>query len=129
MSKTEEEQEVSNCQGHICIFVTELLFIAARRFKFESLKRWCSSVLSSKINKLSAIRLLIFAHQNSLDPLKENCVDFIVKNAEYFLDQDKFPLSLFFKITKRKKLMTDKNESSSKTREFLIYEQVKEQTK
>jgi len=129
--KTEEEKDVLNYFGHFVISVTESLFLAARRYKVESLKRWCSSILSSKLKKQSAIHLWIFANQNSIEKLKENCIDFIVKKSEYFLDQDELPFSLFFEIIKRKKSM-DLNVSSSKrsSREaYLTYEQIQEQTK
>ena len=129
--KTEEEKDVLNYFRHFVISVTESLFIAARRYKVESLKRWCSSILSSKLNEQSAIRLWIFANQNSIEKLKENCIDFIVKKSEYFLDQDELPFSLFLEIIKRKKSM-DQNVSSSKrsSREaYLTYEQIQEQTK
>ena len=115
--------------------LTEPLFIAARRYKVDSLKHFCSSILCSKLNKYSATNLLIFAHQNSVSLLKEKCIDFIAKNSAYFWGQDEFMklkktnLSLFSEITKRMDLVGE-NASSSKTRrEFLSYEQIKEETK
>jgi speckle-type POZ protein len=114
--------------------VTELLFIAARKYKIELLEDLCSSILSSKLNKDCAIRLLILAHQYSAAILKEKCLDFIVKNSEYFWDREEFKkfgqtnYELFFEITKHKNFMNEKVRDS-KANEFLSYDQVKEQTK
>ena len=118
--------------------ITEPLLIAARTYKVESLEQLCSSILSSKLNKYSATNLLIFAHQNSVNSLKENCIDFIVKNSKYFTDQREFQLigktnlSLFLEITKCKQKLMDGNVSSSKTssrEDYLTYDQIQEQTK
>ena len=70
--------------------------------------------------------------------MKENCIDFIVKNSEYFRDQREFQtigktnLSLFLEITKCKEKLVDGNVSSSKTNsreDYLTYDQIQEQTK
>ena len=86
--------------------MTEPLFIAADKYQVDSLKDWCSSVMSKKLTVENAVRLLALAHLHSADRLQEVCIEFIVKNKAVFWERDDFKtfgknfFDLFYQVSK-----------------------------
>ena len=87
--------------------MTEPLFLAADKYQVDSLKDWCSSVMSKKMKIDDVIHLLVFAHLHSAGQLQEDCLSFIVKNKAVFWTREDFKQlsknysDLFYEATKR----------------------------
>ena len=100
--------------------VTEPLFVAADRYKVDSLKDWCSCILSQRLKEDCAIHSLVLAHLHCDDRLKEDCIKFIVKNKTAFWELDEFKklgesyFSLFYEATKRMNSSSGKNTDDMK---------------
>ena len=62
--------------------MAEELFIAADvpKYQVNNLRNWCDFLLSKKISDDNVLRLLVLAHLHSAHWLKEDCIDFIIKN-------------------------------------------------
>jgi len=87
--------------------MTEPLFIAADKYQIESLKSWCSSILSKMLSVENTIHFFVLAHLHSSKKLEEDCIEFIAKNKAAFWEMDEFEKlcksypSLFYQATKR----------------------------
>ena len=87
--------------------MTEPLFIAADKYQIESLKSWCSSILSKTLSVENTIHFFVLAHLHSSKKLEEDCIEFIAKNKAAFWEMDEFEKlcesypSLFYQATKR----------------------------
>ena len=84
--------------------ITEPLFIAADKYQVDSLKNWCSSLMSNKLNAENAVRYLVLAHLHLDDKLQTDCINYILKKTtDFFQRQDFKELSrnhpdLFFQV-------------------------------
>ena len=87
--------------------MTEPLFIAADKYQIDSLKDWCESVLSKKINVDCAVRYLILSNFHSAEKLQEHCLKFIVDHNAVFWKRSDFRElchnhpDLFYEATKK----------------------------
>jgi speckle-type POZ protein len=68
--------------------MTEPLFVTADKYGVESLKDWCGSILSERLQVENTMPLLKLAEKHSADELKEVCIDFIVNNKAKFWEMD-----------------------------------------
>ena len=99
--------------------ITEPLFIAADKYQIDSLKGWCESVLSKKINVDCAVRYLILANFHSAETLQEHCLEFIVEHNAVFWKRSDFRElchnhpDLFYEATKRMNECSPKKDSST----------------
>ena len=70
--------------------IAELLFVAADKYQVDKLKDLCIPVLSKAIDDENVLHFLVLAHLHSAVWLQEDCIDFIVRKKDEFINGENF---------------------------------------
>jgi speckle-type POZ protein len=60
----------------------QLMFMAADKYNIDDLKEYCVTFLLSQMQATNALDLLIWAHLNSIEKIKEASLNFVAANGK-----------------------------------------------
>jgi speckle-type POZ protein len=59
-----------------------MMFMAADKYNIDDLKEYCTTFLLSEMETTDALDLLIWAHLNSIEKIKEASLNFVAANGK-----------------------------------------------
>jgi speckle-type POZ protein len=60
----------------------QLMFMAADKYNIDDLKEYCATFILSQMQATNALDLLIWAHLNSIEKIKEASLNFVAANGK-----------------------------------------------